>query len=799
MTTRLNQLLSLLGPLRREYLILDRDFKILEISLGVQRFADAPDEVVVGKDIRLSFPELIGVEDTLMDILQEQQEGFELNAIGRFSDPNNPLYVDFHIIKNNFVIYDQEQSSENQLIIFFEDVTTRMVLEQSLVQSTNETSLLFSSLSASKAYIDKIVDSMADALLVTSPSGTIKTVNHSVQNLFGYRESELIGQPISLLIKDANLLIANNQQHLLCDPSFNHLEVVCLTKTGEKVTIAFSCSVIQTETEGVENFIYIGRDITERQRNQKRLAAQHATTRIISESRTIADALPKIIPAIAETLAWDLGELWIPEIEGDKSQYIANLQSAISNPQLRCVETWITPSIAIPELVDLTQKKTLVGDVGFPGRIWATRSPQWIGDLTQEVNIDRDPIFAIAGIHGAFGFPLQDDGEILGVMAFYSTDVQRYDPELLEVMAAIGSQLGQFIKRKQAEAALLESEERYRDLFENASDLIQSVTADGKFMYVNRAWRETLGYSQEEIASMSAFDIIHPDCKVHSLQLLQRVMSGDKIDQAKVEFLTKDSRKISLEGSINCKFVEGKPVATRAILRDITERLLSEAALRQEQEKSEQLILNILPSPIANRLKQDHRIIADDFAEVTVLFADIVGFTQLSSSISPILLLDLLNQIFTAFDRLCEQHGLEKIKTIGDAYMVVGGLPNPDPNHVNAIAKMALDMQSTIPQFCDHTGKVFNIRIGINTGPVVAGVIGLKKFSYDLWGDTVNIASRMESQGVPGRIQVTAATYARLRDQYCFEERGSIDVKGKGKMITYFLVGPKELEVGGKG
>lgn len=790
MTARLNQLLSLLGPLRREYIVLDRDFQIVEISLEVQRFADAPDEVVVGKDIRLSFPELIGVEDILMDILQDRQDSFELEAVGRFADQNNPLYVDFYIIKNNFGSYDNKQPAEEQLIIFFEDVTTRMVLEQTLVQATNETGLLLSSLSASKAYSDKIVDSMADALLVTNRSGTIKTVNRSAQNLFGYHESELIGQPISLIIKDANLLMANNKQHLLGEPSLNQLEVVCLTKTGEKVTIAFSSSAIQTETEGVENFIYIGRDVTERQRNQKRLATQHATTRIVSESRTIADALPKILQAIAETLAWDIGELWIPETEEDNLQF-SHPQSAISNLQLRCVETWIAPSIAIPELIETTQKMTVLPGVGFPGKIWAAHSPQWISDVTQDVNIERKSELTIAKIHGAFGFPLQDDGEILGVMAFYSRDIQRSDPELLEVMAAIGSQLGQFIKRKQAEAALLESEERYRDLFENASDLIQSVTADGKFIYVNRAWRETLGYTNEEIANMSLFDLIHPDCKLPGLKIFQQVMSGEKVEQVKVEFMTKNGHKISLEGSINCKMIENKPIATRAIFRDITERLEAEEALRKEQEKSEQLLLNILPEPIADRLKQDRRIIADDFAEVTVLFADIVGFTQLSSSISPIVLLDLLNQIFTAFDRLCEKHGLEKIKTIGDAYMVVGGLPKPDPGHVEAIAKMALDMQSTISQFCDHTGKIFNIRIGINTGPVVAGVIGLKKFSYDLWGDTVNIASRMESQGLPGRIQVTAATYQRLCDRYVFEERGWIDVKGKGKMITYFLVSPK--------
>jgi class 3 adenylate cyclase len=214
-------------------------------------------------------------------------------------------------------------------------------------------------------------------------------------------------------------------------------------------------------------------------------------------------------------------------------------------------------------------------------------------------------------------------------------------------------------------------------------------------------------------------------------------------------------------------------------------------ALAVEQAKSERLLLNILPAPIAQQLKEEERTIADNFAEVTVMFADIVGFTELASQTRPIELVEILNVIFSEFDQLTEEHGLEKIKTIGDAYMVVGGLPVQKPNHAEAIAAMALDMQDSITEFCKDTGKALSIRIGINTGPVIAGIIGTKKFIYDLWGDTVNIASRMESHGIPGSIQVTEATYNRLRKEYLFEERGPIQVKGKGKMNCYLLKGKK--------
>jgi adenylate cyclase len=213
--------------------------------------------------------------------------------------------------------------------------------------------------------------------------------------------------------------------------------------------------------------------------------------------------------------------------------------------------------------------------------------------------------------------------------------------------------------------------------------------------------------------------------------------------------------------------------------------------LQIEQEKSERLLLNILPQPIADRLKQGTSIIADSFAEVTVLFADIVDFTRLSANMSPTALVVMLNGIFSTFDQLAERHGLEKIKTIGDEYMVVGGLPTPREDHVEAVADMALDMQRTIDEFKVGNDKPIRIRIGINIGPVVAGVIGQRKFSYDLWGDTVNTASRMASHGLSDHTQVTAAVYERLRNKYVFKDRGLVEVKSKGEMATYFLVGKR--------
>ncbi|MEK0178719.1 MAG: PAS domain S-box protein [Oscillatoriales cyanobacterium] len=920
---------KLLVPHHLEYLALDRDFLIQETSANVQRFAYC-DEIVSGNDVRLHFPELVGTEEILIDIFEGLLPNFDLKAMTRVLEDNSRLYFDMYIVEF------RNDESHQRLIIFFEDVTDRMGLEQTLVQATNEMNILLSTLAATNNYVEKIITSMAEVLLVTTASGKIKKVNQAAQNLFGYSDSELVGRQINAIAPIGQSLQDLSRQGELVQ---TEAEVICTAKTGEKLTLAFSCTPIPSDIKSIsdggtdfKDFLYIGRDVTERKRASKRKVAQYVTTRILSASETIKKAIAAILPVICDSLGWDTAELWMPEI-GEKLLSVTKRKVPISDPNLlRCVANWTKRSISIREFVEVAEQTTFAMGEGLPGRVWATGSPELIRDITENDKFYRREIAGRSGLHGAFCFPIFGDYEqenstrsILGVIAFFSCEVQCYDEELLQTMATIGSQIGQFIKRKQAEAALRESEEQLRDLFENASDLIQSIGADGHFLYVNRAWRETLGYSEAEIAKMTVFDIIHPNSSPDSLHIFVRAIRDKEIDEntfypdsVEAIFVTKKYQQILLEGSISCKFADGQLVAIRAILRDITdrkqaedalaqsvsllqatfdstadgilaidrtgkivsfnrefiemwgipeevmalrsdaqivafvlnqlkdpqafqerieslyeqpeaesydllefqdgrfferysepqrlgdeiigrvwsyhditERKQAEDALREEQEKSEKLLLNILPKAIAERLKRNETTIAEYFPEVTVLFADIVGFTHLSTLMNPIDLVELLNQIFSSFDLICERLGLEKIKTIGDAYMVVGGLPEPRADHAEAIAQMALDMQTEIARFNAQNNKYFSIRIGIHSGPVVAGVIGIKKFIYDLWGDTVNIASRMESHGLPWRIQVSEATYNLLQHKYLFDRRETIHVKGKGEMTTYLLIGEK--------
>jgi adenylate cyclase len=213
--------------------------------------------------------------------------------------------------------------------------------------------------------------------------------------------------------------------------------------------------------------------------------------------------------------------------------------------------------------------------------------------------------------------------------------------------------------------------------------------------------------------------------------------------------------------------------------------------LRVEEEKAENLLLNILPPEIAHILKDGEKTIADHFDGASILFADLVGFTPLTKHMEPVKVVNLLNEIFSHFDMLVEKYEVEKIRTIGDNYMVAAGVPRPQPDHAQRLAEMGLDMRAYIQGKWANGDPPIDFRIGINSGPVIGGVIGRKKFVYDIWGDAVNIASRMESQGVAGQIQVTGATYDLICEEFICEPRGAIEVKGRGKMKTYFLVDRK--------
>jgi len=349
--------------------------------------------------------------------------------------------------------------------------------------------------------------------------------------------------------------------------------------------------------------------------------------------------------------------------------------------------------------------------------------------------------------------------------------------------------------------------------------LYNQMKAEEKEYFLNRSYpavnalEKTRELLAEHIVKLRTFD---PERQARSLVylrdyqgILQKIVSLDLEIQNKIESFEQQASELSEKLIVfsneeieraRLQIEATSRAATMLLVAALVLALVLAAAIAEqfwwalkqletEKEKSERLLLNILPSPIAERLKEEEQVIADNFPEVTVLFADIAGFTPLSASLPPTKLVQLLNEIFSAFDALVEKHELEKIKTIGDAYMVVGGVPSPRQDHAAAIARLALDMQSSIGQFKTPTGGSLQLRIGIHSGPVVAGVIGTKKFSYDLWGDTVNVASRLESQGEAGKIQVSVASHDLLQAQFQFQERGLVLLKGRGEITTYWLQG----------
>ena len=343
---------------------------------------------------------------------------------------------------------------------------------------------------------------------------------------------------------------------------------------------------------------------------------------------------------------------------------------------------------------------------------------------------------------------------------------------------------------EQRTAELRRAEEKYRSIFENAAEGIFQTTPAGGYLNANPALAELFGYESPAELMASVQDVGQLYVREGRRdELIAYMKRFDAISGAESEVYRQDGTCFWVSENIRAiKDAAGEVEYYEGSVWDVSDRRSAEEELRRQRKRSELLLLNVLPQLIAERLKRGQKKIADSFPEATVLFADIVNFTPLSSQIAPIELVELLNKIFSAFDALVEQHDVEKVKTIGDAYMAVAGVPTAKPDHVAAIADMALDMHRAIANFQTKTGAPIYLRVGIHTGPVVAGIIGNRRFNYDLWGDTVNVASRMESQGEVGRTQVTQAVYEQLQTHYVFAERGAIEVKGKGAMQTYWLL-----------
>ena len=450
---------KLLAPRCIEYLVLNHDLTIVEASSGSKRLADEPGAVMTGNDVRQSFPELHGAEAQLLAVWRQQQAIFMLKGIDR-STEETLLYIDLSVLESH-----EHEGFEHKLIVLLEDVTQRMVLEQSLVQRANEAALLVSALSTSISYTNQIVASMAEALLVTTASGRIKTLNQAAQRLFEYSETELVGASIDRLLLDDPLITPTNPQLFAAETIWNQdREILCQTKTGVQLTVAFSRALVQTEVHGAQAFVYIGRDITARKRGEQRVEAEYAITRILTEADTLATATPTILQAIGETLKWDLGKLW--SLNAD-----TNL--------LESVATWHRPSLSRSE-VEATWEPTLTLGLGLSERVWASGVAIWIPDVAQDAAMPA-AIVPRPGLQTAIGFPILSGAEVLGVLTFFSYRVQLPDQDLLKMMTAIGRQIGQFVKRQQAEMSLQQQLQRTLLLKQITEEIRQSLDANQIF------------------------------------------------------------------------------------------------------------------------------------------------------------------------------------------------------------------------------------------------------------------------------------------------------------------------------
>lgn len=491
----INFLLKKLLCLRKlEYLVVDRELKIQETSLKVQQFAHIPDEVAEGKDVRVPFPELIEIAEILTNIFEKREQNFHLKDSLRVLEDGSYLYFDLYIFG-----YKKESNLE-ELVIFCENVTDSVATQQSIIQTENDNSIIVNSLARAHNYIYKIINSINDIVLVTTASGTIKNVNLAAQILFGYSESELIGKPISKITPTEELLRQVSQLFRENKNEWWHqVKVVCETKTGLNLTLAFSCSTIETSIESrytdsntIQNFVYIGRDITEHQRTKNRQKAQYAVSRILSEATSLDGASQKILQAICESLEWAIGELWIPieeerktkpysEKRCDKESYSSPVYHAVDkNIVLRRVGVW--QAIAkVDEFVQNSQHISFSVGVGLPGSVWKTGCPQWIIDIVQDNNFVRSDLAKQMGLHSAFAFPIYASGKVAGVMTFFSQEQQSPDEDLLQMMTAAGFQLGQFFKRQYAEKELEEAESSIRILYEQekrqSEELVQKNLA----------------------------------------------------------------------------------------------------------------------------------------------------------------------------------------------------------------------------------------------------------------------------------------------------------------------------------
>lgn len=689
---------------------------------------------------------------------------------------------------------------EETLLISLYDITERKEVEAALRQSemrlreqAEQLELRVqqrtAELQQAEAELRGLFAAMTELILVVDSEGAVIKVASTDQALLYKSIDQQNGKTLPEILprSQADKILMAIQQCLATQDTVS-IEYSFMAQR-RKVWYAANISPLSQDT-----VIFVARDITGRKqaesslrKNEKQLRSQNAVLLDLAANRAISQGdLQSAVQTITEATA-----------------------SAID---IERVSVWLFDKThTYVECIDLFQRCFQQHSSGI--KLFVQDYPIYFRALQEQQTIAADnartdprtrelleSYLIPLGINSMLDIPIRPGGKTIGILCFEHVGTMRKwgveEKTFARSIADLISLAIEAKERKRAEQALQAAEEKYRSIFENAAEGIFQISGDRHYLSANPALAQIYGYNSpsELIAAITDLSYqlyVQPRRWDELVAYMERF---GELSECESEVFRQDGTKIWVSENIRVvKNSQGKILYYEGTTQDISARRRAEAELRHQQKNSERLLLNILPQPIAERLKRGEKTIADHFANVSVLFADIVNFTELCAHISPTELVERLNEIFCTFDNLAQQHKLEKIKTIGDAYMVVGGLPHPRPDSSMAIANMALDMLQAIQEFTTPAGQPFQLRIGIHTGPVVAGIIGSKKFIYDLWGDTVNVASRMESQGKPSKIQVTEATYQQLQNQYQFEQRGIISIKGRGEMVTYWLTGKKTI------
>ncbi|MFZ5440691.1 MAG: adenylate/guanylate cyclase domain-containing protein [Myxococcota bacterium] len=511
---------------------------------------------------------------------------------------------------------------------------------------------------------------------------------------------------------------------------------------------------------------------------QAKAAALDTITRLVT-SLTHHDTVDDILWDVANNTVAELGleDCVIYLLDDERKVLVQRAAFGPKNPGGR--------EILAPIRIPLGQG--IVGAVAKSGRA------ERLADVRQDPRYITDDQARLSEL----AVPIFLRGEVIGVIDSEHSRAGFFTAQHEGLFGTIAAVTAGRIARLLLDEQLEDVQRLHGAIIDGALDGIVTVDHRGRVVAFNRAAQGIFGCALADV-------LLQPIARL--LPMFDPRMPP--VGTLELQGVRADGTRFPVEASVS-RVTRRRDVVTTLILRDITERLRQQHEIQQlnshleariaERTKelleanahNERLLLNVLPAPIAERLKRGEDNIAERFDEVTVLFADLVGFTGWAASRPPEEVVRVLGRIFTAFDALTADFGLEKIKTIGDAYMVVAGVPRPLRRHREAMVQLALELISAVRRIGRDEGTTLDIRLGLHCGPVVAGVIGTKKFAYDLWGDTVNTASRLEAQGVPGRVQVLPATVRALSEEFEFERRGVVELRSVGAVETWLLVGPR--------